>query len=124
MNIKISEKDIKNLIQSLLPQKWQRDCYFEIKNTEVKIVHQYQDSKTYLRYSCGPDTSTFWDCYGNDFHNISLAIIALSNAPLPHTYVKLDTLPIKSIDIEITKYYELPITEGLIIVDKKFFKKD
>lgn len=35
----------------------------------------------WLRYSKGPQTGTFWDAYGDDFHTVELARTELAKAP-------------------------------------------
>lgn len=50
----------------------------------------------FLRYSKGPETGTFWDAYGEDFHTVDLARSELAKAPPVRTdkpYVTF-TLPI------------------------------
>jgi hypothetical protein len=44
------------------------------------VVH-YKDA--FLRYSCGPAQGFFWDCYGDDFLNVALALRAILECPIP-----------------------------------------
>lgn len=39
--------------------------------------------KSFLRYSCGPSGSVWWDCYGDDFLSPALAFRRLLDAPVP-----------------------------------------
>lgn len=45
--------------------------------------HHEAETHSYLRFSKGPKQGFFWDCYGDDFGTIELAILALHQAPPP-----------------------------------------
>lgn len=64
---------------------WIKDCEILLdKRNYVVIKHEPENNSTsYLRYSKGPRQGYFWDCYGEDFINFELALIALSRAPIP-----------------------------------------
>ncbi len=88
------EIDSEQLIKYLLNQSWHKKC--EIipdymppnpgENTKPSVQIKYNNGSDYppfLRYSKGPQQGFFWDMYGDDFHNVELALIALSQAPAP-----------------------------------------
>ena len=55
-------------------------------NTSPEVQIEFDNGTEYkprLRYSAGPKQGFFWDIYGEDMHNVELAIIALSEAPAP-----------------------------------------
>jgi hypothetical protein len=59
---------------------------FPTATTKVKRVVIRFNSTTgryFLRYSHGPLQGFFWDSYGDDFHNVGLALRALIDAPQP-----------------------------------------
>lgn len=52
----------------------------------VRVSHGDEpdpDNWSYLRHSSGPRQGHFWDCYGDDYLNPNLALIALLKAPPP-----------------------------------------
>lgn len=56
--------------------------------TNPRCVVEYEGS--FLRHSLGPRQGHFWDMYGDDYHNPSLAFIALLQAPIPPKLIKSD----------------------------------
>lgn len=64
---------------------WIKDCeiLLDEKNNVIIKHKSVNNSVRYLRYSKGPRQGYFWDCYGEDFINFELALIALSKAPIP-----------------------------------------
>ncbi len=88
------EVDSEQLIKYLLNQPWHKKCEIipdymppnPSEDTRPSVQIKYNDGSEYppfLRYSHGPRQGYFWDIYGEDFHNVELAIIALSKAPAP-----------------------------------------
>ena len=87
--------DMSKLITKLLGYRWQHECEiipdymppYPDDRTQPSCVVAYTNPKgdqSFLRYSGGPGTGTFWDIYGDDFHNPELALVALSlSAPPP-----------------------------------------
>ena len=89
--------DAGKLVDILLDQGWHQHCRiisdyrapFANPDTKTQVVVRYNDGLTaihtrrFLRYSKGPKQASFWDCYGDDFQSVELAIIALSRAPCP-----------------------------------------
>jgi hypothetical protein len=84
----------KKLIDYLLDQEWHKNCEiipdymppYPNKDTRPSVQVRYQDGSEYppfLRYSKGAKQGFFWDIYGEDMHNIELAILAISQAPFP-----------------------------------------
>ncbi len=55
------------------------ECQVRFSSTE----HEGAPGEWFLRYSRGPLQGHFWDCYGEDYHNPALALIALLQAPPP-----------------------------------------
>ena len=82
------------IVKFLLTQAWQHDCqiitdYVSPNNKNKKdfrCVIKHLPTDRYLRYSKGPHTGTFWDCYGDDFLYAELALLELSKAPCPLSY--------------------------------------
>ena len=78
------------LIKLILDQQWHLNCEiisnymppYPDKDTKPTVVVRYKNS--FLRYSAGPKQGFFWDCYGADMLTVELAIIALSQAPIPY----------------------------------------
>jgi hypothetical protein len=52
-------------------------------DTKPTVVIRHKPSGLFLRYSKGPRTGSFWDIYGEDFHDIELAKSELWKAPPP-----------------------------------------
>jgi hypothetical protein len=85
----------------LLDQRWHREC--EIipdympphprDDTRPMVVVRFpnEHENTFLRYSCGPAQGFFWDVYGDDMQTVELAVLALSKAPIPLNYKKLES---------------------------------
>ena len=98
MNIPVFDSQV--LVQELLDQQWHRECeiipdYMPCnpdKDTKSKVVVKYpnEHADTFLRYSKGPKQGFFWDTYGDDMHTVELAILALSQAPVPLNYRKAE----------------------------------
>jgi hypothetical protein len=61
---------------------------FPRDDTRPRCVVKYGDS--FLRYSLGPRQGYFWDCYGDDFQNPELALIAVLSAPVPPAALRPD----------------------------------
>lgn len=51
------------------------------ERTKPRVIIRYKTA--YLRYSGGPGTGTFWDCYGDDFLNLDLAFFEALKAQGP-----------------------------------------
>lgn len=81
------------LILTCLREQWQRDCRiipdymppFPHEDTQPTVQVQHVPSGRFLRYSKGPSTGTFWDCYGEDFMTVELAFWELLKATSPLT---------------------------------------
>lgn len=56
-----------------------------LKDTQPKCVVKCGDS--FLRHSKGPLQGHSWDMYGDDYLNPELALIALSQAPVPPSFI-------------------------------------
>lgn len=87
--------DLSKLINTLLHYRWQHECViipdymppYPREDTKPTCVVMYVDKegdKTFLRYSNGPETGTFWDIYGDNFFNPELALVELSKAHPPY----------------------------------------
>lgn len=46
--------------------------------------------ESFMRHSSGPAQGFFWDMYGDDFQNPSIALLALCQAPPPPFLVRMD----------------------------------
>jgi len=86
--------DTNKLLDLMLDQPWHKRCEiipdymprFPRPETQPTVQVRYNDGTEYpplLRYSVGPLQGYFWDVYGEDFHSVELAILALSRAPAP-----------------------------------------
>jgi len=78
--------NIERLLEYMLDQKWHKDCEIFADGREIKIKYTIDERTCFLRYSAGPKQGFFWDIYGENFQSFELAVIALSNAPLPYGY--------------------------------------
>jgi hypothetical protein len=58
--------------------------------SDTKPICAVRCGDSFLRYSVGPGQGYFWDMYGEDFINPSLALLALCQAPPPPFLVKMD----------------------------------
>lgn len=78
----------------LLDQLWHKRCDiipdymppFPQEYTRPTVQIRYNDGTDYppfLRHSRGPRQGFEWDIYGDDFQNVELAVLALSQAPYP-----------------------------------------
>lgn len=77
---------IDKLLEYMLDQKWHKECEIFVDGQKIKIKHTNEDRTSFLRYSAGPKQGFFWDIYGENFQSFELAIIALSEAPLPYSF--------------------------------------
>ena len=96
----------KILLKYMLEETWHKDCEIILdympphpgSNTKPSIVVCYNNGTKYppyLRYSKGPKQGFGWDIYGDDFLNVELALIALSDAPTPRSVAPITfTIPI------------------------------
>ena len=85
--------DPDRMVKYLLREPWHKDCTilpdyvapFAKDGARPKLVicFEFEDQKVFLRHSNGPRQGFDWDCYGDDFQQMELALIALSQAPLP-----------------------------------------
>lgn len=86
--------NITALIGFMLDQPWHQQCEiipdymppFPRPETRPSVQIKFHDGTDYppfLRHSKGPKQGYFWDNYGDDMHNIELAVFALSQAPAP-----------------------------------------
>ncbi len=57
----------------------------------------------YLRHSHGPLQHHFWDMYGDDYQTPELALLALSQAPVPHRF---EVLGLRDIGLYPAKHEE------------------
>lgn len=99
--MKILNFDAAKLVKYLLDQKWHSECEIipnympprPSKDTKPKVVVMFpnQYENVFLRYSCGPAQGFFWDTYGDDMQSVELAILALSKAPVPLNFRKLES---------------------------------
>ncbi len=94
--------DHERLIAYLLPQPWQNDCTIITSNNQTIVTFPNEHQDVYLRYSKGPQQGFMWDIYGDNMLNNELALIALSQAPIPINYRKAEyplvfKLPIKEL---------------------------
>ena len=76
-------RDVWRKLAQIVPDFMPR---FPDKHTRPTCVVKLGDS--YLRYSKGPRQGYFWDMYGDDFLSPSIALLALSRAPVPPWMVK------------------------------------
>ena len=58
------------------------------RNTDTRAKCVVRCGSSFLRHSAGPRQGYFWDCYGDDFINPELALIALCAAPVPPDMVR------------------------------------
>lgn len=88
------EQDTARMRQLLLDQPWHRKTEIILgymppypnADTRPTVQIRYNDGSEhppFLRYSAGPKQGFFWDIYGEDFQNESLALLALHKAPAP-----------------------------------------
>ncbi len=86
--------DIGKMIDYLIEEPWHKDCVIitdyvaphakKGARPELRVrFNGFDDHDVFLRYSRGPKQGFFWDCYGEDFKSVELAILALSQAPSP-----------------------------------------
>lgn len=89
----LEQVNLKKLIEIMMHYSWQRECeiikdyespHEGIKDRFKGCVIQHTPTKSFLRYSHGPQTGVFWDIYGDDFHSVELALCELAKAPSPH----------------------------------------
>lgn len=89
-----SRADCTKLVELLLDQPWHSRCEiipdymppFPSADTRPTLQVRYNDGSEhppFLRYSNGPKQGFFWDIYGEDLQTVSLAILALHQAPAP-----------------------------------------
>ncbi len=88
--------EVVRLLELLLDEPWHKRCEiipdymppFPRPDTQPEVCIRYNDGTEYppfLRYSKGPKQGFFWDIYGDHFHDVPLAIVALSQAPAPRS---------------------------------------
>ncbi len=88
--------DLLKLVEHLLSEPWHARCEiipaymppFPQKETRPTVQIRFNSGSDYppfLRYSRGPLQCYFWDVYGEDFHSIEVALVALSRAPAPRS---------------------------------------
>lgn len=87
--------DMKRLVNLLLTEHWKHHCQiipdwmpnFPKSDTQPKCVVRYynpeNETQQFLRHSRGPLQGYFWDVYGDDFDDLTLALVALSQASAP-----------------------------------------
>ncbi len=85
--------DPDRMAKYLLREPWHKDCTIlpdyvapfakEGARPKLIICFEFEDQKVFLRHSLGPRQGFSWDCYGDDFQKMELALIALSQAPMP-----------------------------------------
>ena len=86
--------DSRRMVEFLADQPWHKKVEiipdymppYPNEDTRPIVAVRYNDGTEYppfLRYSAGPKQGFFWDIYGGDFHNVELALIAISQAPAP-----------------------------------------
>ena len=81
--------NMQKLIECMFQFNWQHQCEiipdymppYPGKDTQPKCVVKFGGA--FLRYSAGPMQGYFWDCYGEDFIDPELALMALAHAPPP-----------------------------------------
>ena len=92
--------DLRRLVGLLLDQAWHSECEiipdymppFPRDDTRPKVVIRHNNGTEYpafLRHSKGPKQGFSWDIYGDDMHDVELAIVALSQAPYPRSVAPL-----------------------------------
>lgn len=99
--MEIPNFDVEKLVRCMLNQRWHTECEivsdymppYPYKDTRPKVVVMFpnQFEKVFLRYSCGPAQGFFWDIYGDDMQSVELAILALSQAPVPLNFRRLES---------------------------------
>jgi len=99
--MQIPSFDVQTLVKNLLDQWWHAECEiipgymppYPSENTRPKVVVMFPNpfENVFLRYSCGPAQGFFWDIYGDDMQCVELAILALSKAPVPLNFRKLES---------------------------------
>lgn len=83
--------DTQKLVDIMLEQHWHKHCEvidgymppYPGSGRAPTCVVRYAPFNCFLRYSNGPRQGFFWDIYGDDLHNVELALVALSEAPAP-----------------------------------------
>lgn len=90
--------NLERLARNLLQFTWQRECQIIPeymppfpRGDQPRCVVQHRER--FLRYSRGPAQGYSWDCYGDDFLCPELALIAISQAPMPGAYLTERPLP-------------------------------
>lgn len=94
IRLPVEQFDMRKLVNHLLTQHWMHECVIELRKAKARderdrwIIgytnpERIEDGPSYLRYSKGPGTGTFWDTYGDDFHSPELALVELSKAYPP-----------------------------------------
>jgi len=111
--MQIPNIDVEKLVKYLLNQSWHAECKiipdymppYPSKGTRPTVVVMFpnQFENVFLRYSCGPAQGFFWDIYGDDMQCVELAILALSQAPVPLNFRRLEShvefkIPLKKKD--------------------------
>jgi len=99
--MQLPEINVERLVKLLLNQHWHMECEIienyipqypkDDINPKVVIMFPNEHLNTFLCYSRGPAQGFFWDTYGDDMHSVELAILALSKAPIPLNYRKLES---------------------------------
>lgn len=92
-SIDLQHIQISVLVGYMLDQPWHDQCKIlpayvppfakDGHKPEVQVHFNFEDHKVGLRYSNGPKQGFFWDSHGDNLQSIELAIIALSQAPVP-----------------------------------------
>lgn len=99
--MQLPEINVEILLKLLLNQYWHQECKiipdymppYPRKDTRPKVVVMFpnEHGDTFLRYSCGPAQGFFWDVYGDNMQSVELAVFALSKAPIPLNYRRLES---------------------------------
>ncbi len=100
--------DVDRLVSYLLDEPWHKDCtiipdyvaLFDKDGARPKLVvfFEFDDHKVFLRHSKGPRQHFFWDIYGDDLQKMELALIALSQAPMPQRAMWSTKIPLDPVE--------------------------
>ncbi len=94
-DLHLTPKDINAMLGGSADSPWKRQAeiiagyvapHDRSENPRPRVVVRFvhgAERTSYLRHSAGPCQGFFWDCYGDHFQSVGLALRALMSAPRP-----------------------------------------
>ena len=91
-----------------MDEPWHKDCTIipeyiapfakDGERPRLVICFEFEDHKVFLRHSKGPRQRFFWDIYGDDLQKMELALLALSQAPMPQRAMYSTKIPLDPVE--------------------------